>query len=978
MSNQPLGPYVIGERVSASVWLAEDTRSGKRVAIKLLSKNLPKDEGRRDTLIREVRVAAALYHAFLVTIVEIVPAGDNLIMVMDVVEGQPISKKLRGQPLDRAEFFRIAYQLASVVKYLHTKTLLHGNLNGDAVIVTPEGQVKLGGLNLSNLVRREHTSQQYQQKGTDVRCVAYMAPEQISTATLDEKTDLFSIGAILYEMATGRLPFAGTTAPDIARSVVEGQPISPKSVNPNIDNSVMQVLGALLFKDSFKRIAGAKQFVELLERLDSSAVEFATQLEKKVVTSSAAPSEHRRSILFIADVANYDALAAENPEKASRAAARMQQILGESVYLFDGKVIDPFGTRMVAELPSVESALEAARKGQFDFSPDQTASHGEPLDVHMLLHAGDFEIREGVAAGPAIDKAVQTLGHLTPNTLFISEEFVKEGRGQVRLRDAGAKAGVKLYTIVEPEPAVIVLDDEPEPTTADIEAELKAEAEEIAAIQRAKQRKRMTTMAIAAGVAVLILAAVAMMWLRRGDSEPVKQAAVAAPLALDHPTAQHPKTVYLAPFIVEAAAATATATTTSSQAPAGEAPAAPLDLDQRANPIRLGAMAILRTYPELRVADTASDDAASFSARLQNGTAGPLLVPIAGTKAGTPVPVLDAASGIRSIVEFVTAESNAQPRTYAAADALNSFATAVVARSANDTAGADAALRAAIQSDPSFLPAQLMAMELFALSGKEADAIAAAKQVVALDPANLDAARKVARSSLIVGDLQQAFALYQLVLDGAPRDAEALNLTARYAAAVGDQQRFNSTLGRLNGVPATLVTAHAPDLLAASGRLSTAVDRYYDLPEGARNSPALSLKIGRLAVLRHSLPLAEDELKKLEQMDPLYGYHLLKAYMAAENRDRTEALKELEMALAAAVPGDDSWTAAAEVYAILNDTSGVIASLERAARRKEPTASYVLANPLFKYLENDGRYAKLRETLTAQQGEIRTALAQLK
>jgi tetratricopeptide (TPR) repeat protein len=282
-----------------------------------------------------------------------------------------------------------------------------------------------------------------------------------------------------------------------------------------------------------------------------------------------------------------------------------------------------------------------------------------------------------------------------------------------------------------------------------------------------------------------------------------------------------------------------------------------------------------------------------------------------------------------------------------------------------------------MQSDPSFLPAQLLAMEFFASSGKDQDAIAAAKQVVTLDPANLNAARKVARASLITGDLRQAFALFDLILDRQPNDAEALNHIARYAVAVGDTARFNATLARLKRLPPLHVAAHEPDTLAFAGRLGVAADRYYDLGMNVR-SPALSLKIGRLSVLRHSLPLADDELAKLAQSDPLYGYHMLKAYMAAENRKSDDAAKELELALAAAVPGDDSWTCAAEVHAILADTNGVIASLEKAAQRKEPTSAYILANPLFRYLQNDPRYGKLRETLTAQQEEIRAALAQVR
>lgn len=957
MSQQSLGPYVIGERVGTSVWLAEDTRNGKRVAIKLLSKQLPADGGRREALIREVRVAAALYHTCLVPILEIVPVGDNLLMVMDVVEGVPLAKKLRGAPADRAEFFRLAYQLAGVVKYLHTKNLLHGNLNGDAVMVTPEGQLKLGGLNLSNLLRRERTSTQYQQKGSDARCVAYMAPEQIASQALDEKTDVFSLGAILYEIATGKLPFAGTAAADIARAIVEGQPQSPKALNPNIDNQVVSVLGACLFKDPFKRLKDARALVESLEKLDPESVEFAVQLEKKITTTTETVSEHRRTILFIADVANYDALRAEDPVRAAKAAARMQQILGEAVYLFDGKVIDPFGTRMVAELPSIENALEAGRKGEFDFSPEQTASLNDRMSVRLLLHAGELEVRDGIPTGPAVEKGFAALTQLLPNTLFISEEFVKEGRGNVRMRDAGAKGGLKLFTIVPPE-AQVVIPDEPEPTTMELEAEIAAEAEELAAVQRAAaRRKRTMTFAIAASVMVVVLAGIGVMWTRRGSKAPQEPVAASRPAWPDKPTAAHPQTIHLAQFTVE-----------------GTDPL----LGERASAIRLGAVSILRSFPELRIAENAAEDVPTFSAKVRLGAAGAELVPVSETKSGNAVLLADVASGIRSVVEFVTAEVKAQPRQYTSADALNSFGAALVSRANNDPVGTDAALRAAMQSDPQFLPAQLLAMEFFALNGKDEDAIAAAKQVVALDPANLGAARKVARASLIVGDLQQSFALWQLVLDRDPRDAEALNLMARYAAAINDAARFQIMLARLEKLPPTQVAAHGPDLLAVRGRLSQAVDSYYDVPAERRTSPALSLKIGRLAVLRHSLPLADDELKKLAQSDPLYGYHLLKSYIAAENRNRDEAVKELEIALKAATPGDDSWTAAAEVYTILNDTEAVLTALEKAAQRKEPTAAYIMNNPLFRYLENDARFAKLRATLTLQQGEIQSALAQLR
>ncbi|HVG22516.1 MAG TPA: protein kinase, partial [Thermoanaerobaculia bacterium] len=945
MSTPVAGPFVIGERVGSSVWLAEDTRNGKRVAVKLLTRQLPKDPVKRDSLIREVRVAAALYHAFLVPVLEIVPEADNLLLVMEAIDGLPIARHVAGKPLERAEFFRIAYQLASVVKYLHTKSILHGNIAGDSVLVTPEGQVKLAGLNVGNLLRRENASNAYQQKGSDPRAVAFLAPEQIAHGTIDERSDIFSLGTLFYEMATGRLPFLGATAPDIARAIVEAQPASPRGIHPQIDAAVLRVLGGCLFKDPFQRTKDLRALVDQIEKSDADAIRFAQQLEKKIVTRAADAGDARRSILFIAEVSNDD---------SAKAAARMQQVLGEAVYLFDGQVIDPFGRRMVAELPSVEAALEAGRKGEFDFAPEQQSA--EPLDVRMLLHAGEVEVKDGAATGAAVERAIATLRHLPPNTLFISEEFVKEGRGNARLRDAGAKGGMKLYNIVAPEPEAPDGETEMTPlpsSTASQEAEAAALAEVEAIAAKAKARSGIFAVTAIAAVLLMIAGIVlGVMWVRGGGRDAVPVAAKSAAPPGDRATLEHPRNVYVAPFVVDDPA-----------------------LAGRANAIRLGATEILRSFSELRVVERMEADTATVSARVRSGAAGPELVATSGTRSAQPVPLVDNASGIRAVVAQAIAEANAQPRQFAAAAALNAFADALVAQSAKDTPRADASLRAAIASDPNFLAAQMLAMQFYADTGKQDEALAAAKQVALLDGRNVEAARRVARSSLVRGDLQQAFTFYDLVLDREPNDAEALNLVARYALSANDQTKFNATLVRLERVPALQVQAHKPDLIAAAGRLGVAADRYYDVASNGGGNAALALKTGRLYVLRHTMTLAQEELKKLAVSDPLYGYHLLKSYIEAENGNAAAARKELGEALRVAEPGDESWTSAAEVHAILNDTNGVLSSLEKAVQRKEPSAAYVLANPLFHYLASEPRFQKVKADFAAQQDEVRRALA---
>src|SRR5258706_869859 len=271
-----VGSFRLGERVGNTVWQAEDTRSGKRVAVKLLSRQLPKDPQRREAMVHEVRQNAALYHVNLVPIVEVAVAGALLLLVMEYVDGASVTKRYTSKPADRAEFFRVAYQAIDALKLLHGRNVIHANLNGDSILVTPAGQVRIGGLNLSNLLpKKDGPAATYQQKGTDLRCVSYMAPEQIANQPLTPQTDIWSLGVALYEMATGRLPYAGGVAPEIARKIVEESPASPKATNPDLDPAVLSVMGRCLFKDPFKRHKDAKSMLDDVTKADPAAQTFA-------------------------------------------------------------------------------------------------------------------------------------------------------------------------------------------------------------------------------------------------------------------------------------------------------------------------------------------------------------------------------------------------------------------------------------------------------------------------------------------------------------------------------------------------------------------------------------------------------------------------------------------------------------------------------------------------------------------------------
>src|SRR5438270_2872240 len=140
------------------------------------TKQRQRDAARVDAVIREIRQGAALYHSSIVTILEITPADDALVMIMEWFDGLPVAVAYRGRAADRTEFFRVIYQLADVVKLLQAKNVLHLNIAGDSVLVAANGQVKLAGLNATTfLPRREGQGSAFSQKGNDPNAVSYMA-----------------------------------------------------------------------------------------------------------------------------------------------------------------------------------------------------------------------------------------------------------------------------------------------------------------------------------------------------------------------------------------------------------------------------------------------------------------------------------------------------------------------------------------------------------------------------------------------------------------------------------------------------------------------------------------------------------------------------------------------------------------------------------------------------------------------------------
>src|SRR5689334_6498992 len=215
------------------VYLAEDTRLQRRVALKVLSPELAKDKDRVERFEREARAAAALNHPNIVTIHSVETDGDVAFLTLELLEGQTLADMLprSGLPVDR--LLSIAIPLADAVGAAHQRGIVHRDLKPANVMITNDGRVKVLDFGLAKVRDEPPFAEQtvgptraLTGEGRILGTVAYMSPEQAEGKTVDQRSDVFSLGVMLYEMASGERPFKGDTAMSILTSIMRDTPRS--------------------------------------------------------------------------------------------------------------------------------------------------------------------------------------------------------------------------------------------------------------------------------------------------------------------------------------------------------------------------------------------------------------------------------------------------------------------------------------------------------------------------------------------------------------------------------------------------------------------------------------------------------------------------------------------------------------------------------------------------------------------------------
>jgi eukaryotic-like serine/threonine-protein kinase len=262
---ETLGQYKILERIGTGalgeVLRGRDTRLGRTVAIKVIGPDIASNPAKRERFVQEARTAATLSHPNIAEIYEVGEDQGHLFVVFEFVSGEQLTSVIAGRPMNPRRVIDLVGQAADALAEMHAAGVTHLDIRPDTIMVTSKGMAKILDAGLANWTgggaERRDAASIMSSSGPPRGTAAYLSPEQVLGEPVDHRTDIFSLGTVMFEMLTGKLPFPGTTRLAIAMQIARAQSPPPSSINKSLPVELDPIVGKALARSLDQRYESA-------------------------------------------------------------------------------------------------------------------------------------------------------------------------------------------------------------------------------------------------------------------------------------------------------------------------------------------------------------------------------------------------------------------------------------------------------------------------------------------------------------------------------------------------------------------------------------------------------------------------------------------------------------------------------------------------------------------------------------------------